>query len=188
MYFTDKDKIYSIRYYLYLINIEEPDYQGLFELSIECEDRQIFVLGSYETVHNDEWFAIRYSFLTARCLCFLPFFFVTLSSNLNGFIKLIIGLTLSLKFMQHILEHKNDTICQKHWVFIENLQELRWRLLRKSNEPNKMISMTIIAELVLLTLTLISRSACAFCFCQPSEPIALQSVIREGGEENEETE
>ena len=55
--------------------------------------------------------------------------------------------------------------------------------MRKSNEPNKMISMTIIAELVLLT-----RSACAFCFCQPSEPIALQSVIRERGEENEETE
>ena len=53
--------------------------------------------------------------------------------------------------------------------------------MRKSNEPNKMISMTIIAELVLLTLTLISRSACAFCFCQPSEPIALQSVIRERG-------
>ena len=40
---TDEDKIYSIRYYSYLINIEEPDYQGLFELSIECEDRQIFV-------------------------------------------------------------------------------------------------------------------------------------------------
>ncbi len=54
MYFTDKDKIYSIRYYLYLINIEEPDYQGLFELSIECEDRQIFVLGNYETAHNDD--------------------------------------------------------------------------------------------------------------------------------------
>lgn len=53
--------------------------------------------------------------------------------------------------------------------------------MRKSNEPNKMISMTIIAELVLLTLTLISRSACAFCFCQPSEPFALQSVIRERG-------
>ena len=51
---TDEDKIYSIRYYSYLINIEEPDYQGPFELSIECEDRQIFVLGSYETVHNDE--------------------------------------------------------------------------------------------------------------------------------------
>lgn len=43
MYFTDKDKIYSIRYYSYLINVEEPDYQGLFELSIECEDGQIFV-------------------------------------------------------------------------------------------------------------------------------------------------
>ena len=42
--------------------------------------------------------------------------------------------------------------------------------------------------LLLLTLTLISRSACAFCFCQPSEPIALQNVIRERGEENEETE
>lgn len=55
--------------------------------------------------------------------------------------------------------------------------------MRKSNEPNKMIMMTIIAELVLLTLTLISRSACAFCFCQPSEPIALQSVIREKGGE-----
>ena len=40
---TDEDKIYSIRYYSYLINIEEPDYQGLFELSIECEDSQIFV-------------------------------------------------------------------------------------------------------------------------------------------------
>ena len=40
---TDEDKIYSIRYYSYLINIEEPDYQGLFELSIEYEDGQIFV-------------------------------------------------------------------------------------------------------------------------------------------------
>ena len=60
--------------------------------------------------------------------------------------------------------------------------------MRKSNEPYKMISMTIIAELVLLTLTLISRSTCAFCFCQPSEPIALQSVIREMGKENDETE
>ncbi|MGN0697896.1 MAG: hypothetical protein ACI4JV_04020 [Ruminiclostridium sp.] len=55
--------------------------------------------------------------------------------------------------------------------------------MRKSNEPNKMISMTIIAGLVLLTLTLISRNACAICFCQPSEPIALQSVIQERGEE-----
>ena len=51
---TDEDKIYSIRYYSYLINVEEPDFQGLSELSIECEDGQIFVLGSYETVHNDE--------------------------------------------------------------------------------------------------------------------------------------
>lgn len=51
---TEKDKTYSIRYYSYLINIEEPDYQGLSELSIECEDGQIFVLGNYETVHNDE--------------------------------------------------------------------------------------------------------------------------------------
>ena len=49
---TDEDKIYSIRYYLYLINIEEPDFQGLSELSIECEDGQIFVLGNYETGHN----------------------------------------------------------------------------------------------------------------------------------------
>ena len=49
---TDEDKIYSIRYYSYLINIEEPDYQGLFELSIECEDGLIFVLGNYETGHN----------------------------------------------------------------------------------------------------------------------------------------
>lgn len=40
---TDEDKIYSIRYYSYLINVEEPDYQGLFELSIECKDGQIFV-------------------------------------------------------------------------------------------------------------------------------------------------
>ncbi len=40
---TDEDKIYSIRYYSYLINVEEPDYQGRFELSIECEDGQIFV-------------------------------------------------------------------------------------------------------------------------------------------------
>ena len=53
----------------------------------------------------------------------------------------------------------------------------------KSNEPNRMIMMTIIAGLVLLTLTLISRSACAICFCQPSEPIALQRVIRESGKE-----
>lgn len=52
MYFTDKDKIYSIRYYSYLINVEEPDYQGLSELSIEYEDGQIFVLGNYETGHN----------------------------------------------------------------------------------------------------------------------------------------
>jgi len=44
-----------------------------------------------------------------------------------------------------------------------------------------MILMTIIAGLVLHTLTLISRSACAIYFCQPSEPIVLQSVIREGG-------
>ena len=58
----------------------------------------------------------------------------------------------------------------------------------KSNEPNEMILMTIIIGLVLLTLTLISRSACAICFCQPSEPIALQCVIRERGEKNEETE
>ena len=49
---TDKDKTYSIRYYSYLINVEEPDYQGLSELSIECEDGQIFVLGNYETGHN----------------------------------------------------------------------------------------------------------------------------------------
>lgn len=49
---TDEDKIYSIRYYSYLINIEEPDYQGLSELSIECEDGQIFVLGNYEAGHN----------------------------------------------------------------------------------------------------------------------------------------
>lgn len=49
--------------------------------------------------------------------------------------------------------------------------------MRKSNEPNKIILMTMIAGLVLLTLTLISRSACAICFCQPSEPITLQSVI-----------
>lgn len=49
---TDEDKIYSIRYYSYLINIEEPDYQGLFELSIECEDGQIFALGNYEAGHN----------------------------------------------------------------------------------------------------------------------------------------
>ncbi len=61
--------------------------------------------------------------------------------------------------------------------------------MRKSNEPNKMILMTIVAGLVLLTLTLISRSACAICFCQPSEPIALQSVIQErGGKKSEETE
>ena len=52
MYFTDKDKIYSIRYYSYLINVEKPDFQGLSELSIECEDGQIFVLGNYETGHN----------------------------------------------------------------------------------------------------------------------------------------
>lgn len=51
---TEKDKIYSIQYYSYLINIEEPDYQGLSELSIECEDGQIFVLRNYKTVHNDE--------------------------------------------------------------------------------------------------------------------------------------
>lgn len=44
-----------------------------------------------------------------------------------------------------------------------------------------MILMTIIAGLVLHTLTLISRSACAIYFCQPSEPIVLQSVIRERG-------
>ena len=49
---TDEDKIYSIRYSSYLINVEEPDFQGLSELSIECEDGQIFVLGSYETGHN----------------------------------------------------------------------------------------------------------------------------------------
>ena len=49
---TVEDKIYSIRYYSYLINVEEPDYQGLSELSIECEDGQIFVLGNYETGHN----------------------------------------------------------------------------------------------------------------------------------------
>ena len=49
---TDKDKTYSIRYYSYLINVEKPDFQGLSELSIECEDGQIFVLGSYETGHN----------------------------------------------------------------------------------------------------------------------------------------
>lgn len=49
---TDEDKIYSIWYYSYLINIEEPDFQGLSELSIECEDGQIFVLGNYETGHN----------------------------------------------------------------------------------------------------------------------------------------
>ena len=49
---TDEDKIYSIRYYSYLINVEEPDFQGLSELSIECEDGQIFVLGNYETGHN----------------------------------------------------------------------------------------------------------------------------------------
>ena len=49
---TDENKIYSIRYYSYLINIEEPDYQGLSELSIECEDGQIFVLGNYEAGHN----------------------------------------------------------------------------------------------------------------------------------------
>ncbi len=60
--------------------------------------------------------------------------------------------------------------------------------MRKSNEPNKMILMTIVAGLVLLTLTLISRSACTIFFCQPSEPIALQSVIRERGKKNEETE
>lgn len=60
--------------------------------------------------------------------------------------------------------------------------------MRKSNEPNKMILMTIVAGLVLLTLTLISRSAYAICFCQPSEPIALQSVIQERGKKNEETE
>lgn len=51
-----------------------------------------------------------------------------------------------------------------------------------------MILMTIIAGLVLHTLTLISRSACAIYFCQPSEPIVLQSVIRERGKKNEETE
>lgn len=51
---TEKDKTYSIQYYSYLINIEKPDYQGLSELSIECEDGQIFVLGNYKTVHNDE--------------------------------------------------------------------------------------------------------------------------------------
>lgn len=60
--------------------------------------------------------------------------------------------------------------------------------MRKSNEPNKMILMTIVAGLVLLTLALISRSACAICFCQSSEPIALQSVIRERGKKNEEIE
>ena len=49
---TDKDKTYSIQYYSYLINVEEPDFQGLSELSIECEDGQIFVLGNYETGHN----------------------------------------------------------------------------------------------------------------------------------------
>lgn len=49
---TDKDKTYCIKYSSYLINVEEPDFQGLSELSIECEDGQIFVLGSYETGHN----------------------------------------------------------------------------------------------------------------------------------------
>lgn len=39
--------------------------------------------------------------------------------------------------------------------------------------------------LVLHTLTLISRSACAIYFCQPSESIVLQSVIRERGKKNE---
>ena len=55
--------------------------------------------------------------------------------------------------------------------------------MQKSNKPDKMILMTIIAGLVLLTLTLISRSACAIYFCQPSEPVALQSVIRRKEEE-----
>lgn len=60
--------------------------------------------------------------------------------------------------------------------------------MRKSNEPNRMILMTIIAGLVMLTLTFISRSACAICFCQPNEPIALQTGIREKGKKNEESE
>jgi len=51
-----------------------------------------------------------------------------------------------------------------------------------------MILMTIIAGLVMLTLTFISRSACAICFCQPNEPIALQTGIRERGKKNEESE
>ena len=60
--------------------------------------------------------------------------------------------------------------------------------MRKLNEPNKMILMTIAAGLVLLTLTLISRSACAICFCQPNEPTTLQNVIRERRKKNGETE
>lgn len=51
---TDKNKTYSIQYYSYLLNVEVPDYEGISELSIECEDGQIFVLGKYEIVHNDK--------------------------------------------------------------------------------------------------------------------------------------
>lgn len=53
--------------------------------------------------------------------------------------------------------------------------------MRNANKPKRMIMMTAIAGVVVLTLTLISESACAVCFCQPTEPIALQSVVRERG-------
>jgi hypothetical protein len=51
---TDANKTYNIKYYSYLVNVENPNDQGLSELAIECGDGQIFVLGNFETVHNDD--------------------------------------------------------------------------------------------------------------------------------------
>lgn len=50
--------------------------------------------------------------------------------------------------------------------------------MRRKNDTNKMLIMVAVAGVVLLTLTAISNSACAVCFCQPRDPAVLYSFIK----------
>lgn len=50
--------------------------------------------------------------------------------------------------------------------------------MRRKNDTDKMLIMVAIAGVVLLTLTAISNSACAICFCQPREPAVLYNFIK----------
>ena len=50
-----------------------------------------------------------------------------------------------------------------------------------------MLIMVAVAGVVLLTLTAISNSACAVCFCQPREPAVLYSFIKGRRKYNENT-